>query len=89
MTKIKWQDNPGDYRNIVVKDSDISWEKISDKKYKYHVILYHKPSGMAIEQAAERCWNEAEKSCMQTLKWRLGHWDDYVKSRVRPLEEVY
>ena len=48
MTKIRWQNNPSDYRNLVVPDKDISWEKIRDKKYKYHVVLYHKPSGMAI-----------------------------------------
>lgn len=89
MPKIRWQDNPHDYRNITVEDKDISWEKIKNKKYKYHVVLHHKPSGMAIEQAGERCWREAEDSCMQTLRWRLAHWDEYLQSRVRPLEEVY
>lgn len=89
MPKIRWQNNPKDYRNQKVPAKDVSWEKIKNKKYKYHVILHHKPSGMDIEQAGERCWKEAEESCMQTLKWRLANWDDYVQSRVRPLESSY
>jgi|TARA_B110000438_G_scaffold298154_1_gene345825 hypothetical protein len=89
MTKIRWQNNPDDYRNQVVPEEDVEWIRERDKKYKYHVTLVHKPTGMAIEQAGERCWKEAEDSCMQTLKWRIAHWDDYVQSRVRPLEESY
>ena len=86
MAKIKWQNNPEDWRHTKVPDSDMEWLRERNKKYKYHVTLTHKPTGMSIEQAAEKCWHEAEESCMQTLKWRLAHWDDYVQSRVRPIE---
>jgi len=87
MAKVRWQDNPKDYRNIPVPEDDIEWVDERDKKYKYHVTLNHKPTGMAIEQAAERCWNEARESCLQTLKWRLANWDEYVASTVRPIND--
>jgi hypothetical protein len=86
MAKVKWQDNPNDYRNMLVPEDDIEWVREKDKKYKYHVTLNHKPTGMAIEQAGERCWNEAKESCLHTLKWRLANWDEYVASRVRPID---
>ena len=86
MAKIKWQDNPQDYRKLTVPEQDIEWVKEKDKKYKYHMTLHHKPTGMAIEQAGERCWTEVKELCLQNLKWRLTHWDEYVASRVRPVD---
>ena len=87
MTKIKCKNNPAYGRHKRIPDSDIQWLREKNKKYKYHVTLTHTPTGMSIEQAAEKCWNEAEESCMQTLKWRLTHWDEYIASRVRPLND--
>jgi len=81
----KWESNPDDWRNMKIPAGDCEWLKESDKKYKYHVTLTHKPTGMSIEQAGERSWYEATDSCMQTLKWRLANWDEYVASRVRPV----
>lgn len=83
----KWMDNPDDWRNFKIPDSDLEWVKEKDKKYKYHVTVTHKPTGMSLEQAGERSWYEATDSCMQTLKWRLANWDEYVASRVRPINE--
>ena len=70
-----------------IPDSDLEWERIKNKKYKYHVILTHKPTGMTIEQANERCWAQAEQCCMEALRWRLRHWDEYVASRTRPIND--
>ena len=64
---------------------DISWSFEENKKYKYHAILHHHPTGMSIEQANERGWAEAKDACLKVLKWRLANWKEYQKSRVRPL----
>jgi hypothetical protein len=83
----KWMDNPDDWRNFKIPEEDLEWVKEKDKKYKYHVTVTHKPTGMTLEQAGERSWFEATDSCMQTLRWRLANWDEYVASRVRPIDD--
>jgi len=70
---------------VKIPPKDIEWIKEKNKKYTYHMTLHHIPTGMHIEQASERAWSEAKESCLMTLQWRLDNWDEYVKSRVRPL----
>lgn len=68
---------------LSVDESDLEWSDKLDSPYSYHVVLHHKPTGMEIEQASECSFLEAKSHCMKELQWRLKHWDEWKKSKVR------
>jgi len=65
---------------IPYDENDFEWLRERDKKFKYHVTLTHKPTGNYIEQAGERCWQEAEHQCREIMKWRLRNWAEYQRT---------
>ena len=71
---------------VEVNPSDVEWVREKNAPYRYHVKLFHKPTGMEIEQASEGSFEQAKIHCMKELMWRLKHWDSYSKSMVRSLE---
>jgi len=61
-----------EYLKTSINDSDLVWKKESNKKFKYHMTVTHKPSGISIEQASERAWSECVLLCKNSLKWKLS-----------------
>jgi hypothetical protein len=61
----------------------IEWTVERGKPYAYHVYLHYKPKNMTIEQVSDHSISSAKKYCLNELKWRLKHWNEYKKSTMK------
>jgi hypothetical protein len=59
------------YLHMNIPDKDVSWKKEMNKKFKYHLTVSHKPTGITIEQAGEKNWIDVKELCLNSLKWKL------------------
>jgi hypothetical protein len=69
-----------------MKMDEIEWQIERGKPYAYHVYCYYKPKDMTIMQVSDVSLSQAKNYCLQELKWRLKHWEDYIKSTMRDLD---
>ena len=60
------------YMNIKISEKDLEWKKEPKQKFKFHMTVTHKPTGISIEQASDRDWAECETLCKNSLKWKLA-----------------